>query len=96
MPVSFDEAALGAEIKIPTLGGAPVTLKVPAGHPQRAHLPGPRQGRHARPTAPCGDLLATVEVQVPAVLDAAAREAVEAYRAATAGKPLRANLFEDA
>ena len=43
-----------------------------------------------------GDLLATVEVQVPAVLDAAAREAVEAYRAATAGKPLRANLFEEA
>jgi molecular chaperone DnaJ len=28
------------------------------------------------------------------VLDGAAREAVEAYRAATAGKPLRANLFE--
>ena len=29
------------------------------------------------------------------MLDQAAREAVEAYRAATAGKPLRANLFED-
>ena len=43
-----------------------------------------------------GDLLATVEVQVPAVLDEAAREAVEAYREATAGKPLRAGLFEDA
>ena len=33
MPVSFDEVALGAEIKIPTLGGAPVTLKIPAGTP---------------------------------------------------------------
>ena len=43
-----------------------------------------------------GDLLATVQVHVPAVLDQAAREAVEAYRAATAGKPLRAGLFEDA
>jgi molecular chaperone DnaJ len=42
-----------------------------------------------------GDLLATVEVQVPAVLDKTARDAVEAYRAATAGKPLRARLFED-
>ena len=31
---------------------------------------------------------------MPAVLDDAARTAVEAYRAATAGKPLRANLFE--
>ena len=33
VPVSFDEAALGADIKVPTLGGAPVTLKVPAGTP---------------------------------------------------------------
>ena len=33
VPISFDEAALGAEIKIPTLGGSPVTLKVPAGTP---------------------------------------------------------------
>ena len=41
-----------------------------------------------------GDLLATVHVHVPAALDPAAREAVEAYRAATADKPLRANLFE--
>ena len=42
-----------------------------------------------------GDLLSTVHVQVPGTLDAATREAVEAYRAATAGKPLRANLFQD-
>jgi len=41
-----------------------------------------------------GDLLATVAVQVPANLDPTAREALEAYRAATAGKPLRAGLFE--
>ncbi len=33
VPVSFDEAALGAEIKVPTLGGAPVTLRIPAGTP---------------------------------------------------------------
>jgi molecular chaperone DnaJ len=93
VPVSFDEAALGAEIKIPTLGGAPVTLKVPAGTPNgrtfRVRGKGARKadGTH-------GDLLATVEVQVPAKLDEAARTAVEAYREAMAGKPLRANLFE--
>ena len=33
VPVSFDEAALGADIKVPTLGGPPVTLKIPAGTP---------------------------------------------------------------
>lgn len=93
VPVSFDEVALGAEIKIPTLSGAPVTLKVPAGTPNgrtfRVRGKGPRRadGTH-------GDLLATLEVHVPAVLDDASRQAVEAYRAATKGKPLRANLFQ--
>jgi molecular chaperone DnaJ len=43
-----------------------------------------------------GDLLATVEVQVPAVLDAKARAAVESYRDATAHKPLRSKLFDEA
>src|SRR5690349_17233898 len=33
VPVTFDEAALGAEIKVPTLGGSPVTLRIPAGTP---------------------------------------------------------------
>ena len=93
VPVSFDEATLGAEIKVPTLGGSAVTLKVPAGTPNgrtfRVRGKGAQKSDGTR-----GDLLATVEVQVPAVLDAAARQAVEAYRAATADKPLRANLFE--
>jgi molecular chaperone DnaJ len=41
-----------------------------------------------------GDLIVTVEVHVPAVLDDKAREAVQAYREATAGKDLRANLLQ--
>jgi molecular chaperone DnaJ len=45
VPVTFPEAALGAEVKVPTLGGQPVTLKIPAGHHDRTYLPGPRQGR---------------------------------------------------
>ncbi len=93
VPVSFDEAALGADIKIPTLTGSPVTLKIPAGTPNgrtfRVRGKGAQKSDGTR-----GDLLATVEVQVPGHLDATAREAVEAYRAATAGRPLRANLFE--
>ncbi|WP_110206904.1 molecular chaperone DnaJ [Nocardioides daejeonensis] len=93
VPVGFDELALGADIKVPTLGGAPVTLKIPAGTPDgrtfRVRGKGPKRadGTH-------GDLLVAVKVQVPAVLDEATRAAVEAYREATAGKPLRGNLFE--
>ncbi|GAA1946940.1 molecular chaperone DnaJ [Nocardioides panacihumi] len=95
VPIAFDEAALGAEIKVPTLSGTPVTLKIPAGTPTgrtfRVRGKGAQKSDGTK-----GDLLATVEVQVPAVLDAEARAAVEAYRAATSSKPLRANLFEQA
>ena len=95
VPVSFDEAALGAEVKIPTLEGAPVTLRLPAGTPNARTFR--VRGRGAtKADGTRGDLLATVEVQVPAVLDQTARDAVEAYRAAMAGKPLRAGMFEDA
>ena len=95
VPVSFDEAALGAEIKIPTLSGGPVTLKIPAGTPNGRTFR--VRGKGARKSdGTMGDLLATVEVHVPAVLDAEARAAVEAYRAATADKPLRSKLFDAA
>jgi molecular chaperone DnaJ len=94
VPVSFDEAALGAEIKVPTLSGAPVTLKLPPGTPNgRTFRVRGKGARKADGTM--GDLLATVEVHVPAVLDERTRAAVEAYREASSGKPLRGNLFED-
>ena len=93
VPVSFDELALGAEVRIPTLVGGPVTLKIPAGTPNGRTFR--VRGKGAKKSdGTNGDLLATVEVQVPAHLDGKAREAIEAYREATAGKPLRANLFD--
>ncbi|MDN7122100.1 molecular chaperone DnaJ [Nocardioides sp. ChNu-153] len=95
VPVGFDELALGAEIKVPTLGGGPVTLRIPPGTPSgRTFRVRGKGARRADGTN--GDLLATVQVQVPATLDAGAREAVENYRAAMAGRPLRAGLFEEA
>ncbi|WP_374457092.1 molecular chaperone DnaJ [Nocardioides sp.] len=93
VPVSFDEAALGGEVKIPTLGGAPVTLKLPAGTPNGRTFRVRGKGAMRR-DGTMGDLLATIEVQVPAALDPTAKEALEAYRAAMAGKPLRSGLFE--
>jgi molecular chaperone DnaJ len=92
VPVSFDEAALGAEIKVPTLGGAPVTVKIPAGTPNGRTFRVRGKGVH-RKDGHRADLLVTVDVHVPAVLNDKAKEAVEAYRAATAGSDLRANLL---
>ena len=93
VPVAFDEAALGGEVKIPTLGGPPVTLKLPPGTPNGRTFRVRGKGATKKDGSK-GDLLATVQVQVPATLDQTAREALEAYRAAMAGTPLRAGLFE--
>jgi molecular chaperone DnaJ len=62
LPVSYPEAALGANVEVPTLNG-PVTLKVPAGTPHgktfRVRGKGaPKKGGH-------GDLMVTVNVDVP-------------------------------
>jgi molecular chaperone DnaJ len=95
VPVSFDEAALGADVKIPTLGGAPVTLKIPAGTPNGRTFR--VRGRGAKKKdGTNGDLLATVQVQVPATLNEGARKAVEDFRVATEGSTLRSNLFDQA
>jgi molecular chaperone DnaJ len=62
LPVTFAEAALGANVSVPTLNG-PVTLKVPGGtqNGQTFRIRGkgaPKKGGH-------GDLLVTVNVEVP-------------------------------
>lgn len=92
VPVTFDEAALGAEIKVPTLGGAPVTLRIPPGTPNGRVMR--VRGRGAsRKDGSKGDLLVTLDVQVPAELDEATRAAVTAYRTARGGRDPRAALF---
>ncbi len=92
-PVSFDEAVLGAEIKVPTLGGPPVTLRIPAGTPNGRVFR--VRGRGApRKDGSKGDLLVSVDVQVPDTLDDHTREAVTAYRDARSGADPRAALFE--
>ncbi len=88
VPVTFAEAALGAEITVPTLD-EPVVLKIP---------PGTRSGRTFRVRGRgvsngkgVGDLLVTVEVAVPTRLSSAEREAIEALSAASNESP-RAHL----
>ncbi len=92
VPIAFHEAALGAEVKVPTLGGPPVTVKLPAGTPNGRTFRVRGKGIR-RADGHQGDLLVTVEVQVPAQLTDDAKTAVEALRAATPDGDLRAGLF---
>jgi molecular chaperone DnaJ len=94
-PVTFTEAALGADIKVPTLEGTPVTLRVPAGTSSGQTFRVKGRGV-AKRDGSAGDLLVTVEVAVPLRLTAEARQAVEAYRDATAADDPRADLFLEA
>ncbi|MFD1832677.1 MULTISPECIES: molecular chaperone DnaJ [Streptomyces] len=95
VPVTFPEAALGGEIKVPTLGGPPVTLRLPAGTPSGRTMRARGKGA-VRKDGTRGDLLVTIEVAVPKGLDDKARDLLESYREATAGEDPRAALFEAA
>ena len=91
VPVSFDEAAMGATVEIPTPDGR-VSLKVPAGSADGKLLRvkgrgTPKLKEHGR-----GDLLARVRVDVPKKLTKAQREALEGFRNASKSNP-RERLF---
>ncbi|WP_374009299.1 DnaJ C-terminal domain-containing protein [Leifsonia sp. LS-T14] len=79
VPVTFAEAALGATIEVPTLGGDPVKLRVAPGTPSGRVLR--VKGRGVETAKGTGDLLAVVQVAVPSHLSNEAKEALEAFAA---------------
>jgi molecular chaperone DnaJ len=95
VPVTFSEAALGAQIPVPTFDGSQVTLKLPPGTPSGRTLRVKGKGVK-RKDGTSGDLLVTVTIAVPQKLDSSARQAVEAYAEATAGDNPREGLMAQA
>jgi molecular chaperone DnaJ len=91
-PVTFQEAALGAEIEVPTLQGAPVKLRLSPGTPNGRTLRVRGKGVSKRDGSK-GDLLVTVEVLVPQALNEQAREALNSYAEAVGSVNPRAKLF---
>jgi molecular chaperone DnaJ len=90
LPVTFAEAALGATVKVPTLDGPQVSVKIPAGTTNGRVLRVRGKGVTRRDGTK-GDLLVTVEVVVPEQLSDESREALAAY-AATAVENPRSHL----
>ncbi len=95
VPLTFTEAALGAEIKVPTHHGMPVSLRIPAGTPNGRTFRVRGKGVR-RKDGTTGDLLVTVDVQVPTDLSGKAKSALEQFRDATAGPDPRGDLLRQA
>jgi molecular chaperone DnaJ len=87
LPVTFVEATLGADIKVPTLDGEEVTVRLAPGTPNGRTLR--VKGRGIKKGSVIGDLLATIEVQVPQKIEGEASEALKKFAEATASHDVR-------
>ena len=94
VPVTFAEATLGATIEVPVLGGDPVKLKVAAGTPNGRTLR--VKGKGVQFGSRQGDLLAPVEVMVPAHLPAKAKKLLEQFDAELPDENPRRDLISRA
>ena len=90
VPVTFPEAALGADIEVPTVDGEKVRVRVPAGTPSGRTLR--VKGKGVATAKAAGDLLVTIDVAVPKNLSKEAEAAVKAFAEATAGADVREGL----
>jgi molecular chaperone DnaJ len=95
MPVSFVQAALGAELEIPTLSGM-MKLKIPPGTQSGSEFRMRGKGAPILRGHGRGDLVVKILVEVPTRLTAKQRELLEAYAGVENGdgSPLAKSFFE--
>jgi molecular chaperone DnaJ len=94
VPITFAEAVLGATITVPTLGGDPVKLKVAPNTPNGRVLR--VKGKGVTTAKGTGDLLATVEVLVPAHISDKAAKALKEFEEALPDEDPRQDLLNRA
>lgn len=94
VPVSFAEAALGADISLPTIEGDEVKVRINPGTQNGKTLR--IKGRGVKKGVNAGDLMATIEVQVPQRVDGKAKKALEDFAEATKNEDLRSDFIQRA
>jgi len=87
LPVTFVEATLGADIKVPTLDGEEVTVRLAPGTPNGRTLR--VKGRGIKKGSTTCDLLATIDVQVPQKIEGEAQEALKKFAEETSSHDVR-------
>ena len=97
VPVSFVQAALGAEIEVPTLESK-ATIKIPAGSQPATVFRVKGRGMKNLQGYGHGDLLVRIQVEVPTRLSAAQKEKLQEFSQLCDGKeaPLTQSFFEKA
>ncbi|EFC84092.1 molecular chaperone DnaJ [Parafrankia sp. EUN1f] len=95
LPVTITEAALGASVKVPTIDGTPLTVKVPPGTSSGRRLRARGRGV-PRPGGENGDLIVTLEVTVPrpSELSPKARTALQEFARAHPEDPREALIAQ--
>lgn len=92
VPITFAEAALGADIDVPTYGGETVTVRIPAGTQHGRTLRVRGAGAPLGDGDKTGDLLVTVSLAVPRNLSNKEQAALEAFAELSDESPRR-HLF---
>jgi molecular chaperone DnaJ len=91
LPVTFTEATLGADIKVPTISGDTVTLRIKRGTPTGRTLR--IKGHGVTKGGIKGDLLVALQVQIPERVEGKALLALEEFAKLTSSGTIREDLF---
>ena len=94
VPITFNEAVLGADINVPTIDGDEVKVRIAPGTPSGRTLR--VKGRGIRSKSVVGDMLITVEIVVPQRVDSAAKKALDDFANTTREFNPRADLAKQA
>ena len=92
VPVTFTEAALGADIPVPTLEGDEVKVRIAPGTPNGKTFR--VKGRGVKKGVNAGDLMVSIEVQVPQRVDGNAKKALEDFATATKNEDVRSEFLQ--
>ena len=91
VPIRFEEAVNGADIKVPVLDGPAVTIRIPAGTKTGAKFRA--RGKGVVRSEKSGDLIVSVDIAVPSELSPAAKKALAEFTSATESFDPREDLM---
>jgi molecular chaperone DnaJ len=92
VPVTFSEAALGADIPVPTIEGDEVKVRIAPGTQNGKTFR--VKGRGIKKGINAGDFMVSIEVQVPQRVDGNAKKALEEFAAATKSEDVRSEFLQ--